>query len=261
MKLGELETHPAADAFPLMTGELYRQLVADIKAHGLRDDIVVCAGKVLDGRNRQRACEDAGVEPRYREYDGNDPIGFVVSANLCRRHLNESQRALVAAKLATLPRGGRKQTGKVAASPTQRDAAEKLNVSERTVRDASALLKRAVPELVQAVEKGELSVAAAAELATLPAAEQRARLEASQQAETKRGRAALVRRDAKPANDEKQTDFTAQLMRTIRRSLSDLGATISAAKGRAGERIELEFAIGGQVWELVLAPRPAEDAA
>ena len=37
---------------------------------------------------------------------GDDPVAFVVSANLRRRHMDENQRAMVAAKLANLPHGG-----------------------------------------------------------------------------------------------------------------------------------------------------------
>ena len=95
--------HPLADIFPSIIGNEFDALVADIRDNGLREPIVLFDGQILDGRNRYRACEQAGVEPRFETYDGADPAGFVVSLNLRRRHLNEGQRSAVAAKLENLP--------------------------------------------------------------------------------------------------------------------------------------------------------------
>ena len=65
-----MKIHPAADRFPLLDGERLAELVADIRAHGLIHPIVTCDGMILDGRNRFRACEQAGVEPRFAEFAG-----------------------------------------------------------------------------------------------------------------------------------------------------------------------------------------------
>lgn len=105
--------HPLADLFPLMQGREFDELVADIKAHGLREPITTLDGMILDGRNRWRACEAAGAEPRTCEYHGEDPLGWVVSLNLHRRHLDESQRAIVAAKIANLGDGQRKSASPI----------------------------------------------------------------------------------------------------------------------------------------------------
>ncbi len=63
-------------------------------------------GAILDGRNRYRASRVVGVDAPLTQFDGADPLAFVVSLNLRRRHLDESQRAMVAAKLATMKVGG-----------------------------------------------------------------------------------------------------------------------------------------------------------
>src|SRR5437899_10114338 len=88
-----LAFHPLADIFPLMEGEEFDALVADIKANGLREDIVLYEGMILDGRNRYRACLAAGVPPVYLDCDNwfTDPAAYVISANLHRRHLTPEQ--------------------------------------------------------------------------------------------------------------------------------------------------------------------------
>jgi hypothetical protein len=166
-----LAFHPLADLFPLIEGDEFAALVDDIRAHGLREPAVLYEGQILDGRNRYRACQAADIACRFEQYTGDDPVGYVVSLNLRRRHLDESQRAMVAAKLAVLAHGQR-QTGKFAAVPTQGEAAALLNVSERTIRHARDVLEHGAPGLRQAVERGEVSVSAAADIASLPADEQ-----------------------------------------------------------------------------------------
>jgi len=103
----ELEFHPLANIFPLMEGEAFAALVADIRDQGLEESVVLFEGKILDGRNRYRACREAGVEYGCETYTGADPLGYVISMNLRRRHLDESQRAMVADKIATMRQGER----------------------------------------------------------------------------------------------------------------------------------------------------------
>lgn len=92
--------HPFAELFPLIQGAEFDALVADIKAHGVREAIWTYHGQILDGRNRWRACEAAGIAHRpTREYEGDDPLAFVLSLNLQRRHLTEGQKAALALDL------------------------------------------------------------------------------------------------------------------------------------------------------------------
>ena len=167
--MSTLEFHPLADIFPLVEGAEFDELVADIREHGLHEPIVVYEDKILDGRNRYRACEAAGIEPTFTVYQGDDPVAFVVSLNLRRRHLDESQRAMVAAKLATLKLGDNQHSEGL---PIGRSS-ELLNVGERTVARAREVQEHGTPELVSVVERGAVSVSAAADVAALPAQEQR----------------------------------------------------------------------------------------
>jgi len=103
------------------------------------------------------------VEPNLRTWDGaGSLVAFVVSLNLHRRHLDEGQRGMVAAKIATLERGANQFTREDAqtCAPSQSEAADLLNVSRRTVQTATRVLDDGTPELVAAVESGSVSVSA-----------------------------------------------------------------------------------------------------
>jgi ParB-like chromosome segregation protein Spo0J len=166
-----LPFHPIAEIFPLIGGTELDDLVADIRDHGLHDPIVMFEGKILDGRHRYRSCMKAKVEPKFLDYVGDDPIGFVISKNLRRRNLTTSERARIAAKLANMP--AHRPSNKPANLPTsQAVAAKMLNVSERSVRSAVAILKTGTPELQHAVEQDDIPVSKGAEIAKLPAAQQ-----------------------------------------------------------------------------------------
>jgi hypothetical protein len=160
--MSPLAFHPLAEIFPLIEGEEFDSLVEDIKRHGVREPVVVYEDKILDGRNRYRACREAGVDCTFVPFRGEDPIGYVISLNLRRRHLDESQRAMVAAKLATLRSGDNQHTEGL---PIGRSS-ELFNVGERSVARAREVLDHGVPELRQAVERGTVSVSAAADVAT-----------------------------------------------------------------------------------------------
>lgn len=167
-----MQFHELANVFPLIEGDEFAGLVADIGKQGLLEAIVLLDGKILDGRNRYRACVEAGVEPHFEEFDGEDPVAFVVSKNVARRHLDESQRAMAAARIATLQNGQRKSASPIGEGRSQAEAAQILNVGKRSVERARDVLDQGEATLVKAVEQGKVSVSAAADVATLPKQEQ-----------------------------------------------------------------------------------------
>jgi hypothetical protein len=117
MRTTTIPFHPLADLFPPMEGAEFDELVADIKAHGLREPIVLYEGLILDGRNRYRACIKAGVEPSFApsawRLPNDDPAGYVISANIRRRHLTaEQKRDLIAKLLKARPEKSNRQIGK-----------------------------------------------------------------------------------------------------------------------------------------------------
>ncbi len=152
-----MEFHEAANIFPLLTGTEYAALRDDIKAHGLIEPVILYEGKILDGRNRYTACLDLGIEPAFEEWKNgnNTPLSYVISKNLHRRHLNETQRGVVADTIATMKQGARTDIASIDAM-SQFEAAKAMNVSRATVQRV-AQIKREAPELLPKMESGEMS--------------------------------------------------------------------------------------------------------
>lgn len=172
-----MKAHEYASIFPMLPDAELQQLAADIKLNGLNNPIITLDGMILDGRNRFAACKIAGLRPRFDEYQGDDPLAYVFSQNFTRRQLNESQRGIIGARYATLEHGGDFKTpAGVLKTVTQsiESAAERVGVGTSTIDRAKAVINKGIPELVAAVESGEVSVSAASVVAKLPEDEQRA---------------------------------------------------------------------------------------
>jgi hypothetical protein len=143
--LGLLEFHPLANFFPLLEGEEFEQLVADIKHNGLREKIDTYEGKIVDGRNRYRALQQLGIDPRAEpekylrkalyahtvggevaahEQSNHDRIrAYIISKNAHRRHLTaEQKRDVIASLLKATP------------EKSNRQIAEKVKASHNTVQ-------------------------------------------------------------------------------------------------------------------------------
>lgn len=180
--------HPAAGLFPLLGGEELAELAEDIRAHGQTEAIWLWndpeRGTVLlDGRNRLRACQAVGIEPRTRVYSGDDPITFSISQNMKRRHLTVGQKAAVAAAAEPLyasEAAKRKAHGETAPgkpkehketleadlpqalvnkrSPQARDrAAKTAGASGRAVAQFKRVMREA-PDLAAKVQSGDMAL-------------------------------------------------------------------------------------------------------
>jgi N6-adenosine-specific RNA methylase IME4 len=181
--------HPLADIFSLIEGYDLDELVKDVRERGLRERIELLEGRILDGRNRYRACVAAGLIPaeltapnavHLRFFHSfvpagadspsqDDLVAYVVSKNLRRRQLNDDQRRMVAARLVNL-RQGRPADGKTSqiANISRGVAAKMLTSDVSGIDRARSIISHAVPEVIAAVEQGRVSVAAGAELAAQP---------------------------------------------------------------------------------------------
>ena len=176
-----MRTHPAADLFPLMSGEELQNLADDIKANGLQEPIWLTEdGLILDGRNRLLACEMADVPGEFREYHGGDPIGFSLSMNLKRRHLTDGQRSALALRVLPMleaeaekrkaqasgqPRGVKasvvadrpQQTEAPSERKSREKAAKVTGTSGRNVSKAKRVKDKA-PDLFEQVESGQIAL-------------------------------------------------------------------------------------------------------
>lgn len=188
-KLGPYEVHPFADSFPLVDGEEFVELVRSIKARGLREPIVLNHdGTVLvDGRNRYRACDTAGVDPVFESlparYTEPMVLDFILDKNLARRQLNRGQTAFLGMKYLEFyekanhqaridSNGGhpsaseRRTTNLDLDSESHNDrtsaakAANAVGASRASVANAKYVQKHA-PDLADAVKAGRISLDAA----------------------------------------------------------------------------------------------------
>jgi hypothetical protein len=159
-----LTAHDLAGIFPLMdeNSVAFKAFADDLFERGQDNPIWLYEGKILDGRNRYTAMKQKGQLSKLvvQHYTGDDPIGFVLAANLHRRHLNESQRAMVAARVANINLGENQHNSKGKMSIAR--AAKALNVSSKSVDNAKAVLKSGNTELIEKVTQGKQAVSAAA---------------------------------------------------------------------------------------------------
>jgi len=177
----ELQPHPLAAIIPPMSEAEFEDLKEDIRVNGQMETITTCDGMILDGRHRYRACRELGLRPITNFLiPVESPLAFVVAKNLHRRHLSESQRAMVAARLvpefkaearANMSKGGQ-GLADLPTLHTRDRAARALRVSPRLAGSAAVVSERGVPALVAAVDRDEVKVSAAAAVAGLDPAEQ-----------------------------------------------------------------------------------------
>jgi ParB-like chromosome segregation protein Spo0J len=164
------EIHPACAKWP-HTELDFAMLVADVRKRGLINPIwLTPTNEILDGKLRYEACREAGVEPRFDLYSGDDPIGFTISQNKMRRHMSASQLALIGEELANLQHGTNQYQKKVGAlastSISERDTqariAQQLGISRELLGDARALKKHAESNVIELVEAGQVGIKNAA---------------------------------------------------------------------------------------------------
>ena len=163
------QLHELATLFPGMTDEEYQTFRLDVRSHGLIQPIVLwresddAEWEIIDGRHRALVCDDLSIDPTFTYLQGDiDPIQYIISANIRRRHLTESQLGMVAHKLAQWASDGRPSSNKEnfthGRSFTQKQAADLLGISTTTIGRAKKVGASGSPTLQNAVESGSVAL-------------------------------------------------------------------------------------------------------
>ena len=190
-----LKAHPIADLFPMMEGQAFDDLVASIREHGLISPITLLDGKILDGRNRYRACLKADVEPDFEILDSSDPekwVAYVEAQNFCRRHLTNVQRTAIAGRLVSsnfMP---------------AKEAAIVMNVPSSAATKAAVVHRHGDTNVIEMMARGKLSLDKAHKIAT-----------------------GTVERDRSPLPRERGRPIGKSSVNRLRRVLDDLNDLLS----------------------------------
>jgi hypothetical protein len=170
--------------FPEAKAEDYNRLLEDIKSNGYdkTQPITIYEGEIIDGWNRQRACDEIGIKPEYVTFTGTDgeAIALVMRTNK-RRNLNSGQWACIAAEADDLlavirEKAEEDRKAKISAFrssetgqkfvPSQKDehskktatkAAELFNTN-RTYVNQAVKMKTAAPEVFEKVKAGKMTM-------------------------------------------------------------------------------------------------------
>lgn len=150
--------HPLAAKFPRLDADALAELAADIKANGLQQPITLgswfdeATGRMIDeglvdGRNRLAACRLIGIMPAITRLPADrDPVDFILSVNVARRHLTAGQQAMAWAIGHPDPaKGGRGKTLQPLKSFSQGSLSQARAVLKELAGAAQAVLDGTLP--------------------------------------------------------------------------------------------------------------------
>lgn len=152
---------------PRMNREQRRALRASIDRDGFREPVLLYRGLVADGIERCIAAIELGwpwLRVPTKEFEGDEDslMRLVLDGILSRKHLNESQRAMVAVRFADMAQGARTDLAQICAM-SQTQAGDLLRVSRRLVQHAQ-VVRGGPRELINAADDGVLPVSFAAKV-------------------------------------------------------------------------------------------------
>ncbi|GAB1540113.1 hypothetical protein NUACC21_27820 [Scytonema sp. NUACC21] len=170
----EFEYHPYVYLFPRLGRQEFENLKSDIETNGQGIPIAVLAGTnlIIDGRHRYEACLTLGRTPKieYLTLTESQILWKVISLNIKRRHLSESQRAMIAAKITNIKKGGNGNNQFIKKNEAKKrihsfavpfislkDAADSLNVGRDSVVKACSILE-SFPDIESYIVDGNITI-------------------------------------------------------------------------------------------------------
>lgn len=220
------EQHPLARNYiPQPSVEEVERIKASIVDYGFdeRYPIWLYEGKILVGWTRYQAAMAAKVEPVFREYDGDEPVAFMLRSELPRRHISTVHRLRLAEELRpeleaeakrrmaagtkqeadpSVPgRQGGEPSAALRQGKVSKQIAEAASVSERTAERFHAVEEHGTEQLKAAMHAGTITVKDAAQVAKLPAPVQKQAVAAVKKGKAKTAAAAAAQEQAEQTAD------------------------------------------------------------
>lgn len=229
------ERHPYSAAMGDLEPDELKQLEQSLRTNGQLDDITLYQGKVLDGWHRFLMLQTLGLPPRTTVFHGTDAEARkLVKSRATGRSLTPAERiARFRALDAIESTSASAEAGFISKirPRSQKEVADEAQVSRASVQRDAKVRRKGAPELVAAVEKGDVSLNDAVGVVELPPEKQVEALVTVQEAKANgtpitlrraagvsdngHGNAAPVR-NGKPHFDDRQiTDGIAKLVRLI----------------------------------------------
>ncbi len=175
-----------------MNSEEFSSLMDSMRTTGQVYPILTHRGEIVDGRDRLKACQRLKIEPVIQKIDPDkDPLAVVYAANICRKHLEVSERAAAASML------NRRSPEDLAA----------LGISKRSVEYADKVYRNGAPETIEAMEKGKGAISLLSQISDLPKQHQADKVQKIQQGKKSEVIAELkaIKPVRKKAADERPT--------------------------------------------------------
>lgn len=229
------QRHPLSALCPPMHPDVFAAMLVDVGERGVQEPVDIFDGMVLDGWHRFNAAHQMGVPCPEHQFTGTlEDAKRHVLGKLLHRDMNASQRALVVVDIHEWrPRGNKPEPG---SGFSEHQMAEEAGVTDRTIRQAKAVTRNAIPEVREKVAAGDMSLKQAEQIARQPAREQKAAL-----AEPKKPREASKAPKWKPAEVPKpQVGASLEALR----EMEERNAILSEEVDRLTDRVAVHFMEG-----------------